>query len=439
MFLAATLALIMGAKAGEVRLEISRAQFTSSSVHLPAGAVLRLVNLDDELYTVESPGAFRGDVLLKGHSEAVVKMLRGGAFVAMIEEHPDSEVRLDVDDDPNAPPSTAAPFDEAKSRGLQPLDSEGRDPGYGAITQFDLAVKGQAARQALLMDLYSLEEELSTDQPPPDFALYFSAAEWTAVKSSVAMVYGLGASTYDARRFGKAVAATKPKGLHDVRLPAAMGLNAKDTGQRDVLVRVTSDSAWFNLRVCRLIWRRLGSKISNKTLEWGYAGPNGRSPILGGFYDGTGNPSGAERTRAIFGPDGTAMLAIYRIRFDEDRFLAKTQAQQETAIGRQKISGKPQHKPNPLAHKNRANDGHSTIVRMPLIFDDGSRGTGLLFLATERSFDPLEAMLGRMAAGAGDPLMKFMHFESAAYYAIPPSPKGEFPGSLRTHAFTFGS
>lgn len=435
MILTATIVYAVFAQK-EVRIEVLGGRFERAAVRIPAGATLRLVNRDGAIYTIESPGAFAGDVMLEGHAEAVVKLQRGGSFVAMIEERPDSEVRLDVEPDPNAPPPTDPPFDLARANGLQPLDAEGREPAYGAVTQFDLAVKGQEARQQVLMDLFRLQEELSGDRPPAEFALYFSAREWADLRSSVAMVTGLGFSAYDRVRFGSAVAATRPKPLH---LVPKLRLPGVDAGQRDVFVRVTGDSAWFNLRVCRLIWRRLGGRIVRKKLEWGYAGPNGRSPILGGFYDGTGNPSGPARTKAVYGADRTATLAIYRIRFDEDAFLAQPQAYQEAVIGRERTSGRPQRRPSETAHKVRANDGQNTIVRMPLIFDEGAQGTGLLFIAAQHTFEPLEKLLARMTGGAPDRLLKYMRFESAAYYAIPPSPKGGYPGSLRKSAFTFGS
>ncbi len=415
-----------------VAIEVAHGWFSATSVHLAAGAALKLVNRDNAPYTIEIPGAYVGDVRLGGRLSVTIKIHLGGDFVARIEELPDAEVRLHVDPDPNWPPS-APPFDRAKIDNRQPLDVDGPVAAYGAITQFDLAVKGQAARQQLLAELYRLEEELASPAPPANFELFFSPAEWKALRPSVAMVYGLGRSAYDADRFGPEVAAARPAGLRMAPPLADLGVPAADSGQRDVLVRVTSDSAWFNLRVCRLIWRRLGARIDHRKLEWGYAGPNGRSPILGGFYDGTGNPGGDARPRAEFRTDGTAMLALFRIRFDEDAFLADTAVEQEEAIGRERISGKTVRRPDLMAHRVRADDGRSDIVRLPLIFDEGTKGTGLLFLVAEYSFDTLEALLTRMTAdqgGAKDRMLKYMRFESAAYYAVPSSPKGGYPGML---------
>jgi deferrochelatase/peroxidase EfeB len=430
-------AIAMQAK--EVRLEVSHRRFAAARVALPPGYSLRLVNRDAEIYTIESPGAFEGDVMLRGGAEAVVKPRRGGEFVAMIEEQPDSEVALSVAADPNAPRSTEAPFDLAKERGLQPLDQGSAEPAYGAMTTFNLRVRGQAARQHVLLDLYRLAEELAMDAPPPEVAAYFQAGEWARLRPSVAMVVGLGATAYSLTRFGQGVASSKPPGLRSVPRAEELGLSRLEHGQRDVLVRVTSDSAWFNLRVCRLVWRRLLGRISDQRLEAGYANPNGRSPILGGFYDGTGNPSGVEREKAIYGSGGLAMVALYRIRFDEEKFLSFSLAKREGTVGREQDSGRPLKKPDVWAHKVRTNDGKNNIVRMPLVFDDGVGAdgvseTGLLFLAAARSFEPLEALLGRMLAGREgyrDRLLELMHFEEAGYYVIPPSPRGSYPGSLR--------
>jgi deferrochelatase/peroxidase EfeB len=447
LFACAALA-IRSIQASTVDLVVSGRRFELGHAQLKAGDSLRLVNRDNVEYTVESPGAFPGDVMLAPHSTVLVSMRRSGDFVAMLEEQPDSEVRLSVAESPNFSEPREIPFDGAKAKGRQPLDyADGIEPSYGSITTFNLKVKGQVARQKALRELYALQEELSMDRPPAELAAYFTASQWSSLRPTVSMVTALGPSAFDVKRFGQAVASSRPSGLHPVPGPVALGLLKGKHGQRDILIRVTSNSSWFNQRVCRLIWRRLGSRIANFRLESGYSNPNGRSPILGGFYDGTGNPSGLSRSRAIFRPDGTAMLALYRIRFDEDAFMAYSAKQRQNLVGRELGSGRPLKNPDVLAHKVRAADGHSAIVRMPLIFDegvtsDGTSETGLLFLSAQASFEPLENLLSRMTAGSEgkrDRLLELMHFEEAGYYVVLPSAKGSFPGSLRKSAFTFGS
>lgn len=426
----------------EVHLEIRDGRFTTTSIHIPAGAVLTIKNHDSTIYTVESPGTFAGDVLLEARSQATVKPLHGGQFFAMIEERPDSEVNLSIESEPNPFGSVESPIDTAKAKGLQPLDNEREDPSYGAITQFDLTVTGQAERQQVLIDLYRLQEELSEDRPPSELAPYFSDGEWTKLKPTISMVTGLGPGSYQAKRFGAAVARTLPASLSKRPDLSKLGINVEEPGQRDIFVRVLSESHWFNLRLCRLVWKRLEGRIAHQKLEWGYKVANGRSPILDGFYDGTSNPSGKARTQAIYAADQTSILALYKISFDEYAFSKATVDDQQHLIGREKASGKTLKLPVAGAHKIRASDGHSIIVRMPLIFDDGERGTGLLFLSVQNQLTPLRSLLERMTASRGgskDQFMKYMHFESAAYYVIPPSPKGGYPGTLRKNAFTFGS
>src|SRR5205085_1551649 len=121
-----------------------------------------------------------------------------------------------------------------------------------------------------------------------------TSSGWAKLRPSVAMVFGLGPGIFDAGRFGPRAAAEKPGDLHEISFSRDLSFDAKKT-QRDILVRVTSDSQPFNQQVCRYIWRRLSGRIDpHPTLDYGYNTQTGRSPILGGFFDGTGNPIGKE-------------------------------------------------------------------------------------------------------------------------------------------------
>ena len=434
------LGLVLAAQATvDVRIEGGR--FLPAAIRVPRGATIRLTNADREAYTLEGPGVLRGDVAVEaGSVQTLVPRREGGRFVALLEERPESELSIAVEADESlVAPSADAPFDAARAQARQPLLYEaGREPAYGCFTAFDLSVRGEAGRQGVLRDLYRLAEELSYGSPPKEIRPYLTDAQWVRLRPSVGLVTALGPGAYDPRRFGPAVAASRPPDLHAVRGAARLGLEG-DTGQRDLMVRATSDSAWLGQRVCRLVWSRLRGRIARPTMAAGYANPNGRSPILGGFFDGTGNPSGAARGAAVY-PGGRTggYLSWFRIRFDEERFTALPLDAQQRIVGRERALGRPLRGAPADAHRARArNDGRSTIVRMPFVYDDGPGRTGLLFVSAQASLTDgperiLTAFMMPRAKGARpDRLLDFMRFEQAAYYWVPGSPHGSYPGSLR--------
>jgi len=432
-------ASLLLASPADIEIRISGGRFVGKLVRLAADGKIRFVNGDKETYTVEAPGLLPGDVIVPPNGSAeIAPLYEAGRFTAMIEEVPTSEIDIQFEGRPITDPSLReAPFDAARRRDRQPLLFEpGQDPAYGAYTAFNLTGKGEAARQGALQMLYRLQEELSDDKPPRELSPYLTIPDWKRLRPTVSMTIGLGISAYDAKRFGSRVAYSRPKAFHAFGL--AGPLKVADARGRDILLRVTSDSHWFNLQVCRTAWQRLGNQISSPTLESGYAPPRGRSPILGGFFDGIGNPTGADRERAVYGGKSGTYLALFRIRFDEQRFAKLTVAQQEALVGRRKGSGHLIPHGDPAGHRERAqNDGKSLIFRMPLIFDNGPGKTGLLFASVQESLDTqLERilkgfMLRKDTHRKQDSLLSLMQFESAAYYYVPPSYRGSYPGSLR--------
>lgn len=435
MVLALCASLFQAPAVTEIR--ILKGRFVVPSVRLASEGIVRFVNGDREVYTVEAPGLLPGDIMLPpGGTVDVRPLFEAGRFTAMIEEIPTSEVTIDFAGRSAEDPSKREPpFDVARRRDRQPLLFDpGQEPAYGAFATFDLSGRGEAVRQESLQILYRLQEELSLDTPPADFAPYLTPEGWAHLRPSVALLIGLGSTAYDAKRFGPRVAASRPKGLHP--FPLAARLKAKLPPGRDFVLRVTSDSHWFNLQVCRLAWRRLGKRIAAPTLESGYAPPRGRSPIVSGFFDGIGNPTGMDREHAVYGERGGngSYLSFFRIRFDEAAFARLGLAAQEKLVGRQRGSGHIIAKGAPNAHRARAqNDGKSLIVRMPLVFDDGPANTGLLFASAQASLAPVERILGRfmLTKGSPDGLLALMRFERAEFYYLPPSPRGSYPGSLR--------
>lgn len=423
----------------EVRLE--HGKFVPTAVHVPRRGRLKLVNADNTPYTVEGAGALPGDVLVPAHQTRTVDLLSNpGQFYAIIEENPSSELKLDMEGDPDAAKLVRpVPFDEARKAGRQPLLLEpGHEPAYAVYTTFDISGRGEDAQQAVLRELYLLQEALSSDRPPEEFRLFFAPADWESFRRSVSLVYALGPGAYSAERFGPRIAAVRPPELRELSYAPQLGLRAQRTP--DVLVRVASDRHWFNLGVVRWIWRRLHGQIVRSTMESGYANPNGRSPLLGGFFDGTGNPYGKEREVAVFGSGNGTYLALFRINFDEERFRARPLSEQQALIGRQRDVGKPLKDADPKAHMNRAGaDPNTSILRQPFVFDEGPGRTGLLFGSLQASPRALDRILHGFMLGSPNPKQKrprdsflsYMKFESAALYYVPSSPRGSFPGSLR--------
>ena len=416
-----------------IEIAIERGRFTAASVHIPRAARLRIVNRDAATYVIESAGALPGDVSVPGHSSRETELLSlPGKFVAVIEERPESEITLDLDGDPTSTTNERpVPFDEARTMGRQPLIfAAGSEPSEVAYSTFDLSVRGADAWQDVLRSLYFVQEAISAPKPPEEFALFFTESDWRRFRTSVSMVYALGKSAYSKARFGETVAKCCPTELRDIDYGPKIGL--KKAGQRDILIRVSSDRRWFNQRVVRLVWRRLKGMIANHTLETGYGNPNGRSPLLGGFFDGTGNPFGEDRERAVFGKANGTYLALFKIAFDEARFRDQKLSMQQTEIGRVREKGKPLSNQATTSHVKRTGfDPDTKILRQPFVFDDSPAHTGLLFASLQKSPETLRRILVDSMANGHDALMGFMKFESATLYYVPASPRGSFPGSLR--------
>ena len=425
-----------------VEVHLAKGHFSPGKVHIPEKGRLKLINDDKVPYTVEGAGALPGDVIVPPHQERTVDLLpHPGRFHAIIEENPDAELVLEMAGDPEAASrNRPLPFDAARRLGRQPVLFEpGQDPAYATYTTFDLVGHGEEAQQAVLRDLYLIQESLAHEEPPEDFRLFFTPADWRKFRQSASMIYALGPGAY-ASRFGPRISTARPADL--APLPYSTSLGLKNPGQRDILVRVSSDRQWFNQQVVRWIWRKLQGRISKPTMETGYANPNGRSPILGGFFDGTGNPYAQEREAAVFGdPAGNGTyLALFRIVFDEERFRAHSLQEQQRLIGRDREIGKPLKEAKPAAHMNRAGaDPHTAILRQPFVFDDGPEDTGLLFASLQATPRALDRLLHGFMLGSPRPaqkrpqdlLLNYMHFKSATLYYLPASPKGSYPGSIR--------
>ena len=433
-----------------VTLRISRGKLTPPALIIPAGAALIVQNDDAKVYTLEGAGVLSGDVPIEAKSTQTLQTLpEPGRYSLLMEEDPAQETAVTLTGVAKAStqPTTV---ELARAAGRQPVVfDEKNEPTYAAYTGFNLTVRGEQERQALLQDLDLFNRQLMAREVaalPEGVRPYVSQSRWDTLRPSVALVVGLGPGSFEANRFGARLAARKPRDLHPIAYASSLGFDAK-ISQKEVLVRVTSQSYGFNQQVCRALWRRLVGKIAAPTLDAGYANPGGRSPILGGFFDGTGNPIGKEREAAVFGASagdhdkekGGTYLALFKIRFDEDRFVAHKLSEQEGIIGRERESGRRLTRDTPTSHRAKTEgDGTRAILRQGFVYDTAPSERGMLFAALQgsltRQFEGIlrgymtnERPLGK--AGK-DRLLEYMHFESGGYYFVPPVPKNSFPGDL---------
>ncbi|MBB6053830.1 Dyp-type peroxidase [Armatimonas rosea] len=443
-----------------IALRLQHGAFLPASLSFPAGATLNVQNDDDKTYTLEGAGILSGDVPIEPKSTREVSPLKEpGNYILNIEEDPTKELSVTITPSAGGVPTEALTeplVRRAHRQGRQPVVfDEGHEPAYASYTTFNLTVQGEEQRQEVLQAIHTFCRQLEPgDDPsipesvasiPEGIRPYFSQRHWEAFQPHFTFIVALGPGCYEKARFGPRVAASKPKDLHSITYSAPLHFDAAAT-QKDVLVRVTSDSLWFNQQVCRSLWRQLAGKISKPTLDFGYANPEGRTPLLGGFFDGTGNPIGSERDKAVFGgsagdhAEGGTYVTLFKIRFDEERFLAHRVVEQEKIVGREQQSGRRLPGDKESSHRFKAEGDRSRqILRQGFIYDYTPEERGLLFASLQGSLTKqFEGILrGYMMnpsapkAGTGqDRLMEYMHFESGGYYFVPPIPKNGYPGKL---------
>lgn len=418
---------------GIVGVEIKNGAFVIAKLKVGPGERLKFKNLDSQSYIIESPGLFPGDMELLPGTEQVVKPLSNpGKFHVLIEESPASDLEIEYSGSPRDPNEVRRiPFDVAKDDDRQPILFEpGDEPEFATFLAFNFNFSGEDSRQRLLREFYLLQESLASLNPPADLPLPKSARSWSQVVLNLRINIALGPGAYDAKRFGDAVALSRPKGL--VALPFEK-LKLKDSSaQRDVLVRITSDDESTNRAISSWIQRKLAKQISGVTQTQGASPKGGRSPLLGGFFDGIGNPGGLSLQQTVFGEGNGTTLTVLQIGFDQKRFLAHSESEQQALIGREKQSGKPYSLDGKPTHRSLSqNDRTSTICRQPFILARKGQEPALLFCSVQASLEPFRRILFDYMLPSKDPLLDYMHFESAAVYAIPASPKGSYPGSLR--------
>jgi putative iron-dependent peroxidase len=153
---------------------------------------------------------------------------------------------------------------------------------------------------------------------------------------------------------------------------------------------------------------------------------------LTGYEDGTENPQGeAAAEAAIAGdgagaPAGSSFVAVQRWRHDLAGFFARTKAEQDGIIGRERIGNEEIPEAPPSAHvlhtAQESFDPPSFVLRRSMPWSD-AREAGLVFVAFGATLDPFERMIRRMAGlddGIVDALFSFTQPTTGAYYWCPP-------------------
>lgn len=267
--------------------------------------------------------------------------------------------------------------------------------------------------------------------------------------SRLTVTIGLGPSLFDGR-FG--LRGARPAALID--LPAFRGdrLDAARSGG-DIGVQACADDAQVAFHAVRTL-ARIGRGVA--TARWSQAGfdsaPEGRTGRnLMGFKDGTNNldaSDAAAMRRNVWVGDGDepawmrggTYLVTRRIRIRIERWDASDLDEQETDIGRRKVSGapfgarserapvvpalEPRHSHIMLANPRTDGSEAERILRRGYSFDDGllpdgRLDAGLFFAGFQRDprrqFVPIQRRLAEH-----DLLGEYLVHTGSAVFAVPP-------------------
>jgi len=158
---------------------------------------------------------------------------------------------------------------------------------------------------------------------------------------------------------------------------------------------------------------------------------------LTGYEDGTENPKAEAATEAAIvasdggaAPAGSSFVAVQLWQHDLARFGALGKEEQDSLIGRERISNRELDDAPPSAHVKRTAqesfDPPSFVVRRSMPWSDARR-EGLVFVAFGATLDPFERQLRRMS-GADDGIVDGVFGYSTAlagsYYWCPPVADG---------------
>jgi deferrochelatase/peroxidase EfeB len=326
--------------------------------------------------------------------------------------------------------------------------------GHVRFTSFDIA--GSRADLAGLLRAWSAAAARMCDGDPvgpvggdPASAPVDTGDAYGLPASRLTVTIGLGLSLFDGR-FG--LRALRPAALID--LPAFRGdrLEAGRSGG-DIGVQACADDPQVAFHAVRTL-ARIGRGVA--TARWSQAGfdsaPRGRTGRnLMGFKDGTNNLDASDaaamgRNVWVGGREDPAWmragtyLVTRRIRIRIERWDASDLDEQETDVGRRKVSGapfgarsefapvtpelEPRHSHIMLANLRRAGSEAERILRRGYSFDDGLLpdgriDAGLFFAAFQRDprrqFVPIQRRLADH-----DLLGEYLVHTGSAIFAVPP-------------------
>lgn len=157
---------------------------------------------------------------------------------------------------------------------------------------------------------------------------------------------------------------------------------------------------------------------------------------LTGYEDGTENPVGEAAHAAAIVPDaagtlaGSSFVAVQQWQHDLTAFEAKSPAERDLTIGRERDSNEEIDDAPPSAHVRRTAqedfDPEAFVLRRSMPWIDDERA-GLHFVAFGQSFYAFEAQLRRMSGcedAIVDTLFSFSRPVSGSYFWCPPMRDG---------------
>jgi len=200
----------------------------------------------------------------------------------------------------------------------------------------------------------------------------------------------------------------------------------------DIFIHLRSNEAGANFAVARDFVNRLGEGIEIMDEVQGFRYLDSRD--LTGFVDGTENPKGENRQRAVILSDGEfaggSFVVMQRYVHDLKKWNAVPVENQEQIVGRTKEDDveKDGDELAPTAHIARAKvkrDGKTVdILRHSMPYGTVTGDEGLFFVAYARDLDVIDEMLKRMFGASGDQVSdKLLNYTSAfsgGYFFAPP-------------------
>ncbi len=278
--------------------------------------------------------------------------------------------------------------------------------------------------------------------PPPDSGMLGT----TVAPDALTVTIAFGASLFD-HRYG--LAARRPAGL--TRMPRFADDEIDESrAHGDVLLTLNAHERDTLVHALRELLRPVRGAFAIRWTIDGFLGadrgptPRNSRRNLFGFRDGTGNPTGGERERLIWQPDGGTFQVVRTIRMHTEFWDRVGLREQEQMIGRRRDSGAPldgraefdvphyDRDPDgtaiPLdAHIRMANPRTAAtegerILRRGFNYHrgvdaDGQLDEGLVFIAynasIQRQFEVVQRRL------AGEPMTDYVTPVGGGYFYVP--------------------